>query len=102
MRQVIGYYDKTFTDELLARYDTKPDEFVGTKFQLCFGKVVDKNKLKEDIIDEDADIIDRMINLNIGTAIKFENNIATVMFEHPIPEDIYQKYYDNEAIFKEE
>lgn len=104
MKQVIGYKYKTITSDFLKSQGIKSNELIGTKVQLCFGRVVSETKLKED--SNPDDILDAMISKNIGVIKAFdeENFVADVIFENPIPEDIFFQYYgkeDNSPIYQE-
>lgn len=101
MKQVIGYYYKTLTADLLKSQDVNKNELIGTKVQLCFGVAVDSSTIKD--IKSDIDDIDKMVSQNIGVIKHFdtEKYIAEVMFEFPMPEDVFNKYYsDEKPIYK--
>lgn len=101
-KQVIGYKYKTLTKDFLKSQDVNTNELVGATVQICFGRVASEKTLVED--ESPDDILDKMISRNIGTIKVFdeENFIADVMFENPIPENIFLEYYgtDREPIYQ--
>jgi hypothetical protein len=102
MRTVIGYYYKTLTADLLKSQGVDKNELIGTTIQLCFGVAVDSYTIK-DIKPNNIDDIDKMVSQNIGVVKHFdtENYIAEVIFEFPMPEDVFNQYYkDEKPIYK--
>ena len=98
MKKVIGYY--YFLHEMvIEKSGVKAEDFVGRTVQLCFGTVKPKEKLEEESSD---DVIEQMLNSNIGKIVEVKDNIAKVMLTHPVPEDIFKKHFqDEEPIFEE-
>ncbi len=98
MKQVIGYIDKSFTPEYLKRNNVNSNELIGATKQYCFGRMASKVDVIKD--ENPNDIIDKMVSINIGTIKNFneETFIADVMFENPIPEDIFFKYYGKDSL----
>lgn len=102
MRQVIGYIYETITADFLKSQNMSPDELIGTTIQTRFAVAVDKRTIVERKTNED--IMDDMVSNNIGTLVKFnkENYTAEIMFQTPMPEDIFRKYHKTEKpIFKD-
>lgn len=97
MKQVIGYKYKTLTADFLKSQKINSNELIGTTVQLCFGRVVSEKTLTQD--KEPRDILDNMISKNVGIIKYFDedNFIADVMFENPIPENIFCEYYKDES-----
>jgi len=100
MNQVIGYLDTGFTPDFLKHQKIDNlDELIGATAQICFGRFIDSHTIGK---DNEADILEKMISKNIGTLVEFdkENYIAKFLFENPIPENIYKKYYDKTPIYE--
>lgn len=91
---VIGYLDKTFSYDFLKIHDIKSNELIGTTLQLCFARVTYNKTLKEENPD---DIIDMMVSANIGTLVKFNEETfeAIIHFSSPMPENVFNKYYND-------
>lgn len=101
MKAVIGYYDNVFTSDFLKSQDVNKNELIGTTLQLCFGVAVDSSTIKP--IKSNMDDIDKMVSQNIGVIKHFdtEKYIAEVIFEFPMPENVFNKYYsDKKPIYK--
>jgi hypothetical protein len=97
-KEVIGYYFE-LTDLLLKHAKMEPHEFVGGKMQLCFGKVKTIDEETGTMEEEKPDdIIEKMLNLNIAEIVSVEGNIAKAIFTNPIPEDIFNKYYNEKNV----
>ena len=91
---VIGYFDTAFTPDFLKHQNIENlDEIIGTTVQKRFGRFIDSHTIGK---DNEDDILEKMISENIGTLVEFdkENYIAKILFQNPIPENIYKKYYD--------
>lgn len=101
MKKVLGYYYKTLTKDLLESQEIKSNELLGTTLQLCFAIAVSDKTLMAD--KSESDIIRKMVSENIGTIRKFdeENFVAEVMFEYPMPENVFFEYYgkDEQPIY---
>lgn len=101
-RQVIGYYDKSFNDRFFELSKTTPDDLVGSRLQLCFGRVksVDGSGVggKLELEENPDDIIEKMLNQNISTLVEYDrdNQIAKIVFDNKIPQGIFDKYYSLE------
>ncbi len=95
MEQVIGYYYKGLDKETLSGYDVKPNELIGTTIESRFAVFVDKTTMKDTNPD---DIIQQMISDNKGIVVEYneKTHVAKVEFKHPIPKDIFSKYYKDE------
>lgn len=92
-KKVIGYHYELH-EKVLEHSKMSSDEFVGSTVQLCFGRVNEPTKIKE---EDSSDIIDQMINQNIGKIVEVNGNIAKIMLKYPIPEEIFKQYYDKET-----
>jgi hypothetical protein len=94
MKQVIGYYDESFNSDFLKSHDVNKNELIGTTLQKCFAVAVDSSTIKD--IKSNIDDIDKMVSQNIGIIKNYdtEKHIAEVMFEFPMPEYVFNKYYN--------
>lgn len=99
-RQVTGYYDKSFNDRFFELSKTTPDDMVGSRLQLCFGRVesaTDEHRRME--LDENPDdIIEKMLNQNISILVEYdrERQVAKIVFDNKIPQGIFDRYYSQE------
>ena len=84
---VIGY-KSYFSKEIIAMNKIEPEDLIDAKFEMQFENV--------------GDIYDELITTNLGICSAFdkETGIATIMFQHEIPYEIYKEYYDYEPIYK--
>jgi len=80
--KVIGYYYNI--KDILKHHQIKSDELIGSTVQLCFSK---------NDIENPEDIIEEMLNKNIAKIISINQDIAKIMLEYPIPENVFKKYY---------
>lgn len=92
-KDVIGYYYEIH-DDVLTHFKVELSDFLGATTQLCFGRIAGESKLKP---EESEDIIEQMLNQNIGKITEMNGNVATVMLTHPVPENIFKKYYTTET-----
>lgn len=101
MKQVIGYYEKTFDDKFLLKYNLNPNDLLGVKLQKCSGRAIDSKTIRKS--DKFDDIIDEMVSANIGTLKRYDEitKIAEIIFGNPMPEDVFLNYYSNkQPIYK--